>query len=300
MAEPPQYPLVYIILLNYRGVSDTLACLESLTRLQYPHFKTIVVDNASNDGSVEALKQSSYGFHLIVSEENKGYSGGNNLGIQYALDQDADLIWLLNNDTTVDPNALTMMVEENKKTGGLVGSLLLYPDRSYQQVGTQITWSTGSTKGIPEHELSDGMSVDCLTGASMLIPKTAFKRVGLLDESYFLYFEDNEYTLRAKNASFTATVALRARVFHKEGASTGKSSLKTQYYYHRNRLKVLFQFATPMEKLTIALYTGFRVLRGAFKSMMDPSPDRKSSAQVQWLAVQDFLKGVSGPCPHNL
>lgn len=294
-------PNVFILLLNYRGADDTLACLESLRHLNYPRYHIVVIDNASGDGSVEKLRaaQQQQDFHLIESPENLGFSGGNNLGIEYALANDADYLWLLNNDTTVDSNALTYLVEQSEKTGGLVGSLLLYPDRTYQQVGTRIKWLTGQTRGIPEHEISDGMEVDCLTGASMLIPAKLVRRIGMLDETYFLYFEDGEFCLRARKLNYPCTVALRSRVFHKEGASTGKRSLRTQYYYQRNRLKMLMHYASPMEKMTISGYTAFRLLRSIVKALVGPA-DRKDSAKIHWLAIFDYIRGAGGPCPHAI
>lgn len=322
-------PRVAIILLNYCGVEDTKACLESLSQLTYSSadIEIFVVDNASPDDSLAKLGAMQKDptlpkFHLIASEKNLGYSGGNNLAIQQILNRnlnidhpdteaDADalpidpktrieLVWLLNNDTTVDPNSLTYMVEQTQSSGGIVGSLILYPDKTYQQVGTQIDWRTGGTKGYSQDSLQDKMSIECLSGASMLVPTSVFKRIGLLEESYFLYFEDAEFCLRAGEKRIPKTLALQARVYHYEGKTTGKHSLSTQYYYHRNRLKLLFSYASATEKLTIGMYASFRLFRSVVKSMLDPKPERKTSVAVQKLAMKDFYEGVTGPCPHNL
>ncbi len=300
-AKDKEQPKVYVLLLNYRGTDDTLACLESLKALKYPNFQTVVIDNQSGDDSIERLTQAKaqYDFQLIASEENGGFSAGNNQGIEYAQKQGADYIWLLNNDTTVEAGALDHLVQESEKTGGLVGSLLLYPDRSYQQVGTRIQWKTGKTRGIPETEIKDGMELPTLSGASMLIPLNLIKRIGPLDESYFLYFEDGEFCLRASKKGYPITLAIRSRVFHKEGASTGKRSLASQYYYQRNRLKMLLAYASESEKLMILSYTAFRLVRSIMKAMFG-SADKKASAKIHWLAVNDFLKGIHGPCPHDL
>ncbi len=296
-----EHPLVYILLLNYQGTNDTLACLESLQELKYPNFKIVVVDNCSGDDSLERLQQvqSQYDFHLIASEENRGFSAGNNQGIEFANSKKSDYIWLLNNDTTVEAGALGHLVQEAQKTGGLVGSLLLYPDRTYQQVGTRIQWNTGRTRGIPETEIKDGMELPTLSGASMLIPVPLIKRMGPLDESYFLYFEDGEFCLRASRKGYPITLAIRSRVFHKEGASTGKRSPASQYYYQRNRLKMLMAYASGLDQITIILYTLFRLIRSIIKALFG-SPDKKASAKIHWLAVTDFLKGIHGPCPHDL
>lgn len=302
-------PAVYILLLNYRGANDTLACLDSLRQLIYPNYQVVVIDNASPDDSLQRLQErlAAYPgeFHLIVSPENSGFSAGNNLGIQWALGQTnvEAFIWLLNNDTVVEPETLTPLVEEAQKTGGLAGSLLLYPDGSYQQVGTRIHWWTGGAKGYRESQLNDGMPVETLTGASMLIPFSAIRKVGLMDASFFLYFEDGEYSLRCARAGFPLTVATQSRVFHKEGATTGRKSLSTQYYFHRNRLRLLFMYANSLQKLTVGLYAVFRMLRSIVKLRVSTAVARsemRASVHVQWLALLDFYKGVSGPCPHKL
>jgi GT2 family glycosyltransferase len=306
--HPQHVPIVYILLLNYRGTDDTLACLDSLRGLDYPNTRVIVIDNASPDDSVQRLQtrlEANPGeFHFIQSTQNLGFSGGNNLGIRYALENagaEADAyIWLLNNDTTIAPDALTHLVHESQKTGGVAGSLLLYPDGAYQQVGSRIQWWNGGTKGYRENEIFDGMPVDTLIGASMLIPFKAIRTVGLLDEQFFLYFEDGEASVRFARHGFPLTVALKSRVFHKEGATTGRKSLNTQYYFYRNRMILLHQYANPLQWLSIQFYTAFRMLRTGVKSLLDPEPERKLSAKIQWIALRDFYRGVRGPCPHNL
>lgn len=300
--HPSTSPRVAILLLNYKGLQDTLDCLTSLNSLKYPNVEVIVIDNASGDGSADTLREeaSRQGFHFIESDANLGFSGGNNLGIRHALDSGVDYIWLLNNDCTVLSDTLTHLVIEAEKTGGLTGSVLYYPDETYQRVGTTVNWWTGSTRGIPEKRLRDGMAVDNLCGASLLIPASVLQRVGLMEESYFLYFEDGEYTLRAQKAGFSATLARQSKVLHKEGASTGSKSPQTQYYYHRNRLKMLFQYANRLQKLCISGYLGFRLFRSMWKAQFSANPDHQTGFRIQWLAITDFMKGISGKCPHGL
>lgn len=301
-------PPVFILLLNYRGAEDTMACLDSLRWLVYKNFRIVVIDNASPDDSVAQLQARLAAnpdeFHFIQSPKNLGFSGGNNLGIQYALNlaglSGEAYVWLLNNDTTVAPDSLSHLVQTAQGYHGLIGSKLVYPDGSYQQVGTRIHWWTGSTKGYDATELEDGMRVDSLSGASMLIPMKAIREVGPMDESFFLYFEDGEYSLRCARQAYSLRVALKSKVFHKEGATTGRKSPNTQYYYHRNRLRMLKMYANPAQWLCIRTYTAFRMLRAEVKSLLGSSPEQKQSLKIQKIALQDFARGVKGPCPHNL
>ncbi|MBY0403145.1 MAG: glycosyltransferase family 2 protein [Cyanobacteria bacterium] len=302
-------PKVFVILLNYKGVEDTLACLKSLRHLNYPNFYTIVVDNASGDGSFERLQQVqnlpesekfTIDFLLIAADSNLGYSGGNNLGICYALSQGAEFVWLLNNDTTVETETLRFLIAQAQETNGLVGSVLYYPDGEYQRIGTRLNWLTGGVRGYSEKSIKEGKSVENLTGASMLIPREALETVGLLDETYFLYFEDGEYSLRAKRGGFKTTIAKESRVYHKEGATTGRTSYLTEYYYHRNRLRMFCDYANKAQRFCILLYTGVRLCRTWLKAVSSGNPDVNRSLRTQWLAISDFWKGIQGPCPHRL
>ncbi len=311
MTSQPQIVPVVIILVNYRGTDDTLACLASLKdSLHYPQYQIIVVDNASPDDSVKRLQaaQASFNFELIASDINGGFSAGNNLAIRSVLNQidhgalpEKTHVWLLNNDTTVDPEALTSLVTLSEKTKGISGSLLLYPDGRYQQVGTRMNWWTGSTRGYSKNRLREGLPVMSLSGASMLIPAAVFRQIGLLEESYFLYFEDAEFCLRAARAGISSNISLNSKVYHIEGSSTGRSSLATQYYFHRNRLRVLAHYApSPLQKACIEAYQRFRLWRNGLKTAINPTTDRRRSMTVQQWAYHDYITGVSGPCPHDL
>jgi len=331
---------VAIILLNYGHVEKTLACLDSLKLVTGPSYQIFVVDNASPDDSLLHLRerldrqnsshthalrdnltkhsQDAYTadaredadyhpeFTLIESTHNLGYSGGCNLAIRAmrARLNPPRYIWLLNNDTLVDPNALQTLFEEAERTKGLAGSLLLYPDNHYQQVGTRLNPWTGNVKGYPEESVSDHMPVQILCGASMLIPMRAIARVGLLDERYFLYFEDVEYSLRCARAGFSLTVATHSIVYHHESASTGKSSAATQYYFQRNRLKLLSQIATPLQKITFTCYALFRLYRAWLKSLpfgktSEKLEKNRLALEVYQKAFQDYHRGVDGKCPHH-
>lgn len=269
-----------IVVLNWNGWQDTIACLESLSQLTYENYSVIVVDNASTDESPMKLtewgeKHNSLVFdgdyeqncihHItfdlehrhwvyLQSNTNNGYASGNNLGIQLAVRSQCEYIWLLNNDTVVDAAALNKLVSciQQDSTIGLCGSLLRFFDNQHTvQAAGGVNFNFLKAQG---EQLGQGMRVDdealisiasksptYISGASVLLPREFVDDVGLMEESYFLYFEELDWAERAKPKWKTAT-ALDSIVFHKEGASIGTASLKTrshlsQYYLNKNLIR---------------------------------------------------------------
>lgn len=296
------FPVIAVVILNYNSAEDTIACVDAVKRLDYPQLRIFLVDNASQDGSVDALQGAHPDVPLIVSESNRGYSGGNNLGIEKALqDPTIRYVWLLNNDALPVPDALTALVtvaEEHPKS--LVGSLVLYPDGRFQRVGNQLNRWLGSLKSYHEQQVEEGLTVESLTGCSMLIPREALEAVGLLNEDYFLYFEDNDFCLRANKAGFRCVVAPQSKIFHQEGASTGRNKPLVTYYYQRNRLLLAQRFFSPVQWILVQLYTRYRLFRSTIKTIAQKHPDAKAHHRAFTIAVRDFYAGVKGKCPHNI
>ena len=253
----PQFqaaPKVFIVILNWNGLEDTLACLESLRTLDYPNFEVVVVDNDSSDGSEEVLR-TRYPQHVIIqSGANLGFAGGTNVGLRYVLSHGAAYAWLLNNDTLVEPDALTELVKRmrDKPGAGLCGSTLVYHhDRSRVQAyggATYNKWlSTSrhigqdapSSREVHAEEVE--RQLDYLVGASCLVSRSLLEEVGLMSEDYFLYFEEVDWAARAKGR-YALAFAPKSVVYHKEGGSIGsssdgaKKSRLADYYGVRNRL----------------------------------------------------------------
>lgn len=247
-------PKVFIVILNWNGLEDTLACLESLETLDHPNFEVIVVDNDSSDGSEETLRKR-YPQHVIIqSGANLGFAGGTNVGLRYALGHGASYAWLLNNDTLVEPDALTELVKrmQEKPSAGLCGSTLVYhSDQSKIQAyggATYNKWLSTSRhigQDAPRGQEVDTEEVerqlDYLVGASCLASRALLEEVGLLSEDYFLYYEELDWATRAKGR-YTLAFAPESVVYHKEGGSIGsssdgaKKSRLADYYGVRNRL----------------------------------------------------------------
>ena len=120
-------PTVWCIVLAYNGIELTLECLATLRHQDYPHLHLLVVDNASNDGTAEVLRHQAPDVELLEAPENLGYAGGNNLGMRHALANGAELLFLINNDTRLDPHCVTALVEEIQKPPicGAVGPMVI-------------------------------------------------------------------------------------------------------------------------------------------------------------------------------
>lgn len=289
------------MVLNYRGADDTIACVSSLKRLDYPGFEIIVVDNASGDNSVEKIHKHHPDVRLIESAVNGGFAAGNNLGIREALENpEIQYVLVLNNDTTVEPGVLSAMVQVAwAYPGSMVGPVLRYPDGRFQRVGNRVGRLLGSLKNYRLEELQDGQVVESLSGCCMLIPRQVFETLGGWDESYFLYFEDNDFCWRAARHGFLCRVALHATVYHQEGAATGKQASAVTYYYQRNRLRLLKKFSSPAGFLLVQMYTLYRLIRSTIKTVLSPSPEAVARHRMFWLAVCDFYRGRDGKCPHK-
>lgn len=223
-------PLVFIILVNWNGKAVTLECLESLKKLSYPRHKTIVVDNASSDGSVGAIKSGFPGVILLEMKENLRFAGGNNAGIRHALQNGAEMVLLLNNDTTVAPDFLTHLVHrlQTSPAIGMVAPKIYYESdpRRIWFAGGRISMWTGTMEhtGIREEDkgqFNDVKEIDYASGCCVLTTREVIEKVGVLDESFFIYGEDADWSMRVRSARYKIIYEPGSVVWHKVSVSTG-------------------------------------------------------------------------------
>lgn len=240
----PAAPKVYVIVLNFRGADDTVACLRSLDRLAFRRFATIVVDNDSGDDSLARIQAGvrehvSYPIEFIQSPRNDGFAAGNNLGLRAALARgDGAYYWLLNNDTVVDSRALGALVdaaEADRRAGrhlGQYGSKLLYLSRPgvIQGVGNRYNRWLGITRQIGNLEPDRGQydeaapAADVLNGASFFVRDDFVREVGVLAEDYFLYFEEHDWAERGRLRGWGLRIIPASVVHHRQGVAIGAAS----------------------------------------------------------------------------
>lgn len=244
-------PLVFIIVLSWNGKEDTLECLSSLHKLDYPNFETVVVDNGSSDGSDEAVQVLFPSVRLIQTGKNLGYAGGNNVGIRFAMSRGADYVWLLNNDTTVDSQALAALVEtaEANHDIAFVGSkvFLYHQPNLFWCVGGIINLAAGGWTDVVGMNQEDKGQFDGITdinyvaGCSLLARTAAISEIGLLPEEYFLYFEETDWNVAAQRKGYRTVLAPASVVWHKY-EDTGTYNERFIYYSFRNRIHIVRKY----------------------------------------------------------
>lgn len=292
MAEP----LVITIILNTNRRDDTLACLASLAASRYTNHRIIVLDNHSTDGSVEAIQEQFPQAQFIPLQENLGYAGNNNVGIQMAMQQGADWVFVLNEDTVLDPDCLTHLVrtgQSDPKTG-IVGPLVYhYDEPDYIQSGGGIFgpyWqSIHLAKDEKDHgQLSQTHIVEWISGCAIMVRREVIEQVGMIDPRFFYYWEETEWCLRAGKAGWQILHVPTARLWHKgvQRNYTPKPSLL--YYSTRNRLLMLQKHNAP---LNIWLHTWAELLRTLISWSVRPKwRSKRAYRDAMWQGMLDFWR----------
>ncbi len=240
-------PKVAIIILNWNGLKDTLECLSSVKKIDYPNYCIIVVDNGSTDGSQKVLRESFPDITIIENAANLGYAEGNNVGIRVALQNAAEYILVLNNDTVVDDKILDNFLTAANRSPrcGIFGGLIYYySDRNRICFGkTKWNVKRGDFDIIDkdimqnDNQISYYWETDYVCGAALFIREQVIKKIGLFEPKFFLCWEEVDFCTRAAKAGFTCLIVPNAKIWHKGAVSfNGLSSPFREYFDTRNRL----------------------------------------------------------------
>ena len=257
------HPKVTIIILNWNGKEDTIECLESLKHITYPNYEILLVDNGSTDGSVECFRERYPGMEIIETGENLGFAEGNNVGFRRAMDEGADYVLLLNNDTVVDPEFLGELVKvaEGDERIGIVGAINYYYDKPEKIwfCGGKINFWNAKVHGIGVNEMEKGQydrirEVDYVAGSCFLIEKEVIKIVGILDHEYFAFWEETDLCVRAHKAGYKVVYVPKAKIWHKVSSTAKKISGLSEYYITRNRFLFMKKNATRIQFISFMLW----------------------------------------------
>jgi GT2 family glycosyltransferase len=245
---------VEVVILNTNRREDSIACLRSLFRSTYPFLHVTELDNASTDGSSEAFNRDFPEASVVALSDNRGYAGNNNVGIQRALDHGADWVFVLNEDTIVDPDCVRELVAvgESDRRIGIVGPLVYHhqePD-VVQSAGGLLTrrWEAVH-RGINERDIGqfcEPSDVTWVSGCAILVRRAVIEQVGMLDERFFYYWEETDWCLRAREHGWRVVHAPSAKLWHKGVQRDYAPSPGVSYYNARNRLLFLRAHHAPV------------------------------------------------------
>lgn len=247
---------VSVVILNWNRKEMLLDCLRSIKELDYPIYEIIVVDNASTDGSVQAVREAYPEVVLIENDKNYGAIGGKNIGLRRALQSDAEYIYMQDNDIVAAKDALTKLVEvaEADPNVGMVGAMMYdysKPDTILSAGGT-IDWTQNVSRGRGDNQKDEGQfnkieSVDYLWGGALLVRKSVLEKVGLFDEDYIGYwFEDTDLSVRVSKARFNVLFNPFSKVWHKPHATAEQLSFRKKYLAARNAIRFMKKHASPL------------------------------------------------------
>jgi GT2 family glycosyltransferase len=276
-------PRVFCVIVNWNGRADTMACLETLMQQEYPRLHVVVVDNGSSDDSVERIRSGFPQVEVIETGRNLGFASGTNVGVRRALQQDAQFVWLLNNDTLAPPDTCSKLVARARQEpdAGAVGSVLYYmhdPARVQAWGGGNLkVWMGRTTHFLKPAKLGRH---SYLTFASVLLRREALLRVGVLYEGFFMYWDDADFALRLTRAGYRLAVAEDTCVLHKEGGSAERRSALIDRFYVTAGMRFLKRHAAaPLLSmgLFLTLKLAKRLASGEWKN-----------AQAVFLAIGDY------------
>ncbi|GAA0553152.1 glycosyltransferase family 2 protein [Halorubrum ejinorense] len=285
-------PAVAIIILTWENYEETADCLDSLRSVDYDNHRVIVVDNGSEDGSVDRLRRE-YGWcEFVVNDENIGFARGNNVGISHALDTGADYVLLLNDDTLVRPDFLTPLVEamERYDRVAAVGGVNLLPDSGEIHNAGYVFHPWLAAKGELHREpVSDEpYPVDFVQACLILLNPEFLEEVGLLNERYFLGMDDVDLAWKAWSRGWKVLVAPESRIYHRVG-ETGSSSPFSIYHKTRNKLQFAEENLSPARRLP--LYLSLLAYRSLLSIWWAVSGNRRAIRSTV-LGAYDHYKGV--------
>ncbi|MDD2425873.1 MAG: glycosyltransferase family 2 protein [Bacteroidales bacterium] len=287
-------PEISVIILNYNGLADTQELLESLFLNSKGNFEVLLVDNGSDTGETTTLSQKFKDITIIRTGENLGFAGGNNRGIIKARGR---YILLLNNDTLIiddSVNKMAAFMEKNPAIGAL-SPRLLYNDqeRTLQYAGyTRLSLITLRNKCLGMGEADRGQymepSATAYThGAAMMVRREVIEKSGVMEEDYFLYYEEMDWCERIKKAGYEIWYYPGSSVIHKESRSTGKESAAKSYYMTRNRLMFAERHRKGIVKIFAIIYLlSVAPAAGVYRSL---AKGRRDNARAILFGVRDFL-----------
>jgi hypothetical protein len=288
-------PLVYVIILAWNQREDTQVCLGAVLQSTYPNFRALVVDNGSSDGTASAVRALFPQVEVVAEPFNRGFAAGANIGLNYAWRRGADYGLLLNNDAVVDSKMLAELMELRGPDVALLSPVVYHasrPEIIQASGGRRSRWTLEQIDDLCGWRAPDSWPAaverDFLPGTAVLCSKAALAAIGGFDERFFMYYEDNDLSLRARRAGYRLLLVTGARVWHKSSVSSGGPSAPGARYarakgstqFFRKHVRGLQWLIVVPFRLGSAIKTTIRLLcRGEF-----------AATSAYWQGLYDGLR----------
>ncbi len=260
--------MVYVVVLSWNFREYTLNCLESVVRMRGCDFRVLLVDNASTDGTVPAVRERFPQVQVHVNPEDLGFAGGVNVGLRIALEQGATYVLLVSNDTVLEPDLLERLVEaaEAEPAVGILSPLIYYPGRERvwyagayrRRFWPGISWLGYGLRDRPRYHVR--RQVDYVTGCVLLLRAAMLRQVGLLDTTFFMYYEDLDLCERARRAGWQLLLVPAAVVDHIGSVSYGEFSA-TKWFHLARYAPEFYRRYYRRPRLAVLLYMGWVFMR---------------------------------------
>jgi GT2 family glycosyltransferase len=289
-------PSIFAVIITWNQRDETLDCLASLRRATYANLRLIVVDNGSNDETAGAIRTQYPDAEILRNATNRGFAAAVNQGTRHALTQGAEFVLWLNNDTVVEPGALAALLAEAGRTrAGILIPLITYFDQP------KVVWSAGAginpltleiranTLGaIDRGQWRDVIDRQHATACASLIPRATLEKVGLLDERFFYYYDDADYSLRVIRAGLRILLVPQARVLHKVARASG--GVDTPYHrYWMGRSSVIY-FRKHVHGWRWAVVAPYRLASAARTTARLVLERKRASAAAYLRGLRDGLR----------
>jgi GT2 family glycosyltransferase len=283
---------VCALTLNWNRPDDTLECLKTLVDQSYPKLHVLVVDNGSSDDSVARIGARFPQVELVQSSENRGFAAGANLGLRRALDGGADLVFLVNNDTLIEQQAVAQLVAQAGSGVGILAPVIYYAedqDRIWSIGGRIHPWTLDkyhdTWEQVDESQRTDAEEKDFVTGCGMLLTRPLLEEVGLFDERFFMYYEDADLCMRARRAGFRILLVPAAKMWHKVAQSSGGSdSLNERYWMARSSVIYFRKHARGAQWLAIFPWRAASAVRTTARLWR---AGHREAAAAYWRGLRD-------------
>lgn len=295
MAEAEK-TVVWAIILHWRLWQMTLDCARSLLASTWPNLHILIVDNGSQDGSLERLRsQLPASVHTLPLPENRYFAGGINAGLRVALEKGGDWFFVMNNDTRVAPDMIAQLVLAAQR---YVGTGIVAP-LIYEAHAPDHIWNAGARKRrwwpfpqeLARHAggFQEPYPVDYVTGCGMMIARPVLEQVGFFDERYQMYYEDVDFCERVRQVGYHILVAPNARMWHLVGQSAAEEPVAMRYQRTRNRWRFYMSHRKGLERVMAAILL---LMQGLFLGAKHYLAGKRTLGKAHWQGIWDGLCGV--------